>query len=169
MRIEHHPKLNVLVREDGAVYLPATKGHFPRWTFGSKNNRGYLHVMINGKLYKVHRLVAETFIPNPENLPEVDHINRNREDNRVSPACKCNLRWCSHSENSRNRRSSDRIDSRGGTHKYENTKQYQREQDARRRKTHKKVLFPDGRQQWIPNEQATGLLKLPVKERVYGK
>lgn len=38
----------------------------------------------------IHRVVAQAFIPNPDNLPEVDHINRIPHDNRVE-----NLRWCS--------------------------------------------------------------------------
>jgi hypothetical protein len=42
----------------------------------------------------VHRLVAETFIPNPNNLPFIDHINANRLDNRVE-----NLRWCTEKQN----------------------------------------------------------------------
>lgn len=49
------------------------------------------------KMFSVHRLVAEAFIPNPENKPEVDHINTLRDDNRVE-----NLRWVSSSENSLN-------------------------------------------------------------------
>jgi hypothetical protein len=42
---------------------------------------------------RVHRLVGLTFIPNPENKPEIDHINHNRTDNRV-----VNLRWATRSE-----------------------------------------------------------------------
>ena len=47
----------------------------------------------------VHRLVAIAFIPNPENKPEVDHIDRDRKNNLVT-----NLRWATHQENSLNRR-----------------------------------------------------------------
>lgn len=42
----------------------------------------------------IHRLVAETFIPNPNNYSDVDHINGNTQDNRVE-----NLRWCTHQQN----------------------------------------------------------------------
>jgi hypothetical protein len=46
------------------------------------------------KQYSVHRLVAITFIPNPNNHPTVNHIDRNKHNNRVD-----NLEWCSYSDN----------------------------------------------------------------------
>ena len=63
------------------------------------NRSGYYSVSVkkNNKTrnyYKVHRLVAEAFIPNPNNKPEVDHINTDKTDNRVD-----NLRWVTHFEN----------------------------------------------------------------------
>ena len=57
------------------------------------NNGGYLLVSfrVNGKVVArlVHRIVAQTFIPNPNNLPEVNHRDNDRTDNNVD-----NLEWC---------------------------------------------------------------------------
>jgi hypothetical protein len=58
---------------------------------------GYNVVSLCGKIYLVHRLVAEAFIVNPNNLPTVDHINRVKTDNRVE-----NLRWADYKMQSDN-------------------------------------------------------------------
>ena len=57
----------------------------------------YLRKPNHTKNCTVHRIVAKAFIPNPDNKPCVDHINRERACNNVS-----NLKWCTHSENMRN-------------------------------------------------------------------
>lgn len=60
--------------------------------------RGYQRVTlcVEGKTqrHSVHRMVAETFIPNPESKPHINHIDNNPSNNTVS-----NLEWCTHSEN----------------------------------------------------------------------
>ena len=160
-QVRMHPTLDILVSSVGEVFVPANGGNKAHWTFGSKNNRGYLQVKINGKVYKVHRLVAETFIPNPENKPQVDHISRIKT-NDVE-----NLRWTTPAENSRNTKQHDRVETRGGTHSYEDKKQFYREKSARCRKTHKLVCFSDGKRKWVPNEQALLLLALPVSQRIH--
>ena len=66
------------------------------------NRNGYMRVGITidrkWTMKLVHRLVAQTFIPNSDNLPQVNHKNCNRADNRVS-----NLEWCDNSYNQRYR------------------------------------------------------------------
>jgi hypothetical protein len=58
------------------------------------NGKGYLRVSIGGKLQFIHRLVAEKYIPNPENKPQVNHKDGNKLNNSVD-----NLEWVSNMEN----------------------------------------------------------------------
>lgn len=165
MRVKHHPTLGILVREDGCVYLPKSGPNKAHWTYGCNIGNGYMVVGIARKNYLVHRVVVEAFIqyPIPQGM-EVDHINRNPSDNWLE-----NLRIVSRSANQRNTSLHDRVDARGGTHKYEDVRQYWCEKANRyypaKRQTHRRVLFSDGSKHWIPNEEAEALLKMPVRDR----
>lgn len=61
-------------------------------------SKGYLVVSLSKenkhKNYKIHRLVAETFIPNPNNYPQVNHIDGDKHNNNIN-----NLEWCSCKQN----------------------------------------------------------------------
>lgn len=87
-------------------YMVSNMGRIKSLKFGKekilknrKNCRGYLQVTLlkNGieKSYKVHRLVAETFLDNPNNLSEVNHIDEDKTNNCVS-----NLEFCTAEYNS---------------------------------------------------------------------
>ena len=86
----------------------------------SDDGGGYLHVVLskNGetKTCKVHRLIAETFLPNPENLPEVNHKDEDKtnnfvflnEDGTVDKE-KSNLEWKNHRDNCNHGTRNERI------------------------------------------------------------
>lgn len=59
-----------------------------------KDNKGYLRVDLDNKTYKVHRLVASCFLNNPNDFPQVNHKDENKENNCVS-----NLEWCDNKYN----------------------------------------------------------------------
>lgn len=73
-----------------------TKPHLSKTFFSNKSpyERIVLYVKRPDRRL-VHRIVAEAFSPNPNNYPEVDHINDNPKDNRA-----CNLQWCTPKMNS---------------------------------------------------------------------
>jgi hypothetical protein len=75
----------IMNNETGYILKPAISTH------------GYYVVNLMGKFKKIHRLLALAFIPNPENKEYIDHINRNRLDNRLE-----NLRWATRFENGQN-------------------------------------------------------------------
>ena len=77
---------NFLLYNDGRVFNVKTG----RFIYGTTNKNGYLQVALRGKTYLLHRVIASAFIPNPNNLPVVNHIDGNRRNNDVT-----NLEWCS--------------------------------------------------------------------------
>lgn len=82
---------------DDYEVLPNGKILNKRWNRYVKpqpNNKGYGRVQLCGKFYFVHRLVAEKYIPNPNNLPQVNHIDGDKTNNCIE-----NLEWVSNQEN----------------------------------------------------------------------
>ena len=97
MEVEGYP--NYMIYKDGRVWSNYGKGKFLKQ---STNPRGYFLVGLwkdgKRKTVTVHRLLCNAYIDNPENKPEIDHIDNNKQNNNIS-----NLRWVTSSENQRNK------------------------------------------------------------------
>lgn len=82
------------ITEDGRVWSTTSNKYLSPRTDG----RGYLAVRLynDGKAVeqKIHRLVADAFIPNPYGYTEVNHLDENKQNNNAA-----NLEWCSHKDN----------------------------------------------------------------------
>tara|TARA_R110002020_G_scaffold252018_1_gene465816 strand:- start:1268 stop:1768 length:501 start_codon:yes stop_codon:yes gene_type:complete len=86
------------IYEDGRVWSYKREIFLKAFT----NKIGYYQLDLRKdnkrKMFKLHRLLALHFIPNPNNLPQVDHIDRNRKNNDLS-----NLQWVTSQENNENK------------------------------------------------------------------
>lgn len=76
----------VLVVRDGVEKYPSV----------CTSSNGYKVVNIDGKTKLIHRLIGEAYIPNPFNLPIMNHKNGNKQDNALS-----NLEWCTYHHNNK--------------------------------------------------------------------
>lgn len=86
---------NYQVTSWGRVYSKQSKAFMTPQV----HDKGYLRVDLidedgDRKHFKIHRLVAQAFIPNPENKPQVNHIDGNNQNNSVT-----NLEWVTNAEN----------------------------------------------------------------------
>ena len=103
LSIKQHPEYSdYWVTSNGLIYSEKNGKHGKSDTLKerklNKNEHGYNVIKLsnNNKSYncKVHRLVAETFIPNPNNLPHINHIDEDKTNNNID-----NLEWCNHQQN----------------------------------------------------------------------
>jgi len=89
VRTIKHPDLNnYYISRDGKIFNSKNK---QKYTY-VKN--GYHNLSLNNKMYAVHRLVALTYLKNPNNHPVVNHIDENKLNNNVD-----NLEWVTQKEN----------------------------------------------------------------------
>lgn len=94
--------MDYIVSSDGKVYSTNINGFgaikYREEISQRENADGYMQITVgktdNRSQYRVHRMVAEAFIPNPDNLPEVNHKDYDRTNNKVD-----NLEWCTHADN----------------------------------------------------------------------
>lgn len=84
---------NYLISKDGEVYSCKSK---KRLKANLSSSSGYYTVYVDGKNRLLHRLLAQTFIPNPYNLRCINHKDGNKLNNDVN-----NLEWCDYSYNNK--------------------------------------------------------------------
>lgn len=119
---------NYQITDDGRVWSKRNKMYL---STNRKDGNGYPQVVFyrDGKQFPIdiHRLVAKAFIDNPDNKPCIDHIDANKENNKVE-----NLRWCTYKENMANPLTYEKIKGANvGRHPSEETRRKMSENNGR--------------------------------------
>ena len=143
------------ITNDGRLYSHRRN----KWLKPNTDKYGYLYYIasINSKriTIKAHRYVAQCFIPNPDNKPTVDHINGNRQDNRVS-----NLRWATWKEQQENAITKQRS---AVVHLKTDYQAMGAKRNFGRKKV--KVMFQDGHEEIFPTlKEAANLLGISMSK-----
>lgn len=84
---KYHPSLNIQLSNLGRI-------KYPQGRIGKLSGKRYLKVYVESKYYNVHRLIAQTFLDNPNTYKQVNHKDHNKQNNVVD-----NLEWCSAKQN----------------------------------------------------------------------
>jgi len=90
--------VNITVHSDNSISKPNHRFKDKRIqrTFGTKHHSGYMVIKIGGKVFKMHRVIAQAFLPDFHDFPQVDHIDGNRSNNNIN-----NLRMVTNQQNGR--------------------------------------------------------------------
>lgn len=107
-QIEGYP--HYYITTFGRVWSDYRGGHWLKPTLNTRGNHQRYYVSLGrGHKKYIHRLVAEAFIPNPNDLPEVDHIDTDSTNNHVE-----NLRWATREQNLQNELTQEHIKNNTG-------------------------------------------------------
>lgn len=88
---EHFNINDYIINENGTIFSKRNNIYLKP----HRRTDGYYTIRINKKDYPIHRLVAEKYIPNPNNYPYINHKDKNKTNNTVE-----NLEWCTPKQNS---------------------------------------------------------------------
>lgn len=139
--LDHYSK--EIISRQGKKYRALCRGRMLKPTLGMDE---YLDITLSDsegapKTFRVHRLVAATFIPNPDNLPFVNHKDECKTNNNAD-----NLEWCTHDYNMNYGTRNARI-SKAQTGKIHTAESKAKMSAAKKGRTW--ILLPDGKRKWL--------------------
>ena len=139
MEVDNYP--DYLIYPNGKVQNKKTKRFLKESTTTKKYHQVKLYKCGEKKQFQIHRLVGIHYIPNPENKPTIDHINRNRSDNRIE-----NLRWATLKEQCQN--------------------QKEKCLSSRNKSGHKGILFHKSNKKWVYTKQGKHTIYKSFKSKM---